>query len=69
MAEFTKQELEPFLSKIDFDFSNASDWEEFLAERAAGGTGRDADGIQLRDIKNYSVGATTVIARSGPVKA
>ena len=69
MADFMPEELEAFLSKTDFDFSKVSDWEEFLAERAVGGTGRDADGIQLRDIKNYAVGTATVITRGETVTA
>lgn len=69
MVEFTREELDAFLSKTDFDFSKVGDWEEFLAERRSGGTGRDADGIQLRDIKNYAVGTATVITSGGTVTA
>ncbi|MFP7675712.1 hypothetical protein ACG74X_20450 [Marivita sp. S0852] len=69
MVDMTREDLDAFLSKTDFDFSQVADWQEYLAERAAGGTGRDADGIQLRDIKNYSVGVATVITRNSPVTA
>ena len=69
MADFMPEELDAFLSKTDFDFSKVSDWKEFLAERAVGGSGRDADGIQLRDIKNYAVGTANVITRGGTITA
>ncbi len=69
MVEFTREDLDAFLSKTDFDFSQTADWEEFLEERRQGGAGRDADGIQLRDIKNYAVGTATVITRGGTVTA
>lgn len=66
---FTREDLDAFLSKTDFDFSTVAGWEEFLAERRAGGTGRDADGIQLRDIKNYAVGTAMVISQGSPIRA
>ncbi|MCO6383054.1 MAG: hypothetical protein JXQ91_14285 [Vannielia sp.] len=69
MVEFTREELDAFLSKTDFDFSQTSDWEEFLAERRSGGAGRDADGIQLRDIKNYAVGTAPIFSTGNPVEA
>lgn len=62
--EFSRRELDAFLSKTDFDFSKVSDWEAFLAERRQGGAGRDADGLQLRDIKNYAVGVANVFTGS-----
>jgi hypothetical protein len=67
MAEITQQDVEKFLSKSDFDFSNPAGWREFLNERSAGGAGRDADGYHIRDIKNYAVGTSTIITRGGPV--
>ncbi|BCH55122.1 hypothetical protein GOZ89_15485 [Agrobacterium vitis] len=69
MVDFSKEQLDAFLSKTDFDFSKVEGWKEFLAERREGGTGRDADGIQLRDIKNYAVGAAFVSTTGQPVTA
>lgn len=59
------EELAAFLSKTDFDFSTVEGWEEYFAERRRGGAGRDADGIQIRDLKNYAVGTANIIS-SGP---
>jgi hypothetical protein len=63
---FTTEDLEAFLSKTDFDFSTVGGWEEFLSERRRGGSGRDADGVQLRDIKNYAVGTANIISTGSP---
>ncbi|WP_417275586.1 hypothetical protein [Celeribacter halophilus] len=64
--DFTEADLEAFLSKVDFNFSTPEGWNEFLSERQQGGAGRDADGIQLRDITNYAVG-TAMITSIGRV--
>jgi hypothetical protein len=69
MAGLSREDLDKFLSKVDFDFRTVAGWREFLAERRDGGSGRDADGFHLRDIKNYAVGVATVITRSAPVDA
>ena len=63
MVNLTEEDLREFMSKDDFDFSTAEGWEEFLAERRLGGSGRDADGFHARDLKNYAVGVATVITR------
>lgn len=69
MVELSREELERFMSKADFDFSTTGGWREFLDERSQvhGGAGRDADGIHMRDLKNYSVGAATIITTGQPV--
>lgn len=69
MTAFTREDLDAFLSKTDFDFSTVSGWQEFFSERRVGGTGRDADGIQLRDIKNYAVGTASVFSQGSTVRA
>lgn len=69
MAGLSNEQLAAFLSKVDFDFGTVAGWREFLAERAAGGAGRDTDGFQLRDIKNYAVGVATVITSTAPTTA
>ncbi len=68
MVELTREQLDAFLSKTDFDFSSPAGWKEFLAERSQGGAGRDADGIQLRDIRNYAVGSAFVSSTGQPVR-
>jgi hypothetical protein len=60
------EELDAFLSKTDFDFSTVEGWEEFFAERRRGGNARDADGIQIRDLKNYAVGTANIISSGSP---
>jgi len=65
--EFTRGELDAFLSKSDFDFSSVGGWDEFFAERRIGGDGRDADGLYLRDIKNYAVGTANIISSGSPI--
>lgn len=60
MVDLTREQFEAFMSKTDFDFSTPAGWEEFMAERSVSGTGRDADGLQLRDVKNYAVGSAFV---------
>ncbi|MEF2074819.1 hypothetical protein [Consotaella aegiceratis] len=68
MVEISQAELNRFLSQSDFDFSTPAGWREFLNERALeGGKGRDADGIQLRDLKNYAVGSSQFISHDQPV--
>jgi hypothetical protein len=67
MVEVTREQLDEFMSKTDFDFSTVAGWREFLNERREGGAGRDADGFHARDIKNYPVGIATIITNGGPV--
>mgnify|MGYP000933794173 FL=1 len=68
MVELSREQFEAFMSKTDFDFSTPAGWDAFLAERSQGGTGRDADGLQLRDIKNYAVGTAFVNTVGQPVR-
>ncbi|PTV93952.1 hypothetical protein C8J27_1101 [Rhodobacter aestuarii] len=60
------QWLENFLEKTSFDFSKAQDWRAFLNERREGGSGRSADGLQLRDIKNYAPGTAFISTHGAP---
>lgn len=66
MVELTREQFEAFMSKSDFDFSTPAGWQDFLAERSVGGTGRDADGLQLRDVKNYAVGTAFLNTTGDP---
>ncbi|MDF1873685.1 hypothetical protein [Vannielia sp.] len=48
-------DYEEFFSKENFDFSTVAGWEEYLAERAVNGSGRDMDGLHARDLSNFQV--------------
>lgn len=60
------QWLEDFMEKTDLDFSKAEDWRAFIDERREGGRGRSADGLQLRDIKNYAPGTAFISTNGAP---
>ncbi|NSX57009.1 hypothetical protein [Parasulfitobacter algicola] len=68
MVEFTKEELDAFLSKKEFDFETVAGRDEFFEERRIGGGGRDSDGFQLRDIKNYAVGVANIISSGASLR-
>jgi hypothetical protein len=69
MGELLPAELEAFLSKQDFNFGTVAGWHEFFAERRTGGSGRDADGVQLRDLKNYAVASANYESKGSPLTA
>jgi hypothetical protein len=69
MSELLPDQLEAFLSKQEFNFATVAGWEEFFAERRSGGAGRDADGVQLRDLKNFAVATAMVITSGSPAIA
>ena len=62
------QWLKDFLEKESFDFSKPEDWRAFIDERREGGDGRSADGLQVRDIKNYAPGTAFVSTYGPPTK-
>lgn len=62
-------EVERFLSKQEFDFSSPEGWKELFAERSSihGPAGRGADGLHIRDFKNYAIGVANIITNGSPV--